>query len=152
MLSNCFDDIEGCFCADEYRTSDYVEKKASPFESDTREFIASTLDMFFSKNDDYGRKQPLSNFYEAAERLNLSPLQVWGVYFDKHLQAIHSYTSNGKVESEPIEGRIQDCIGYLLLLRALIRDKNEDKIDASKVHSQCLSCGACDDLECCSVI
>jgi len=96
----------------------------SPFEKETREFVESILDFFFRKNNDYGAGEtnPLANFYEAAERLDLTPLQVWGVYFDKHLQAVHKYVANGRVESEPIEGRIQDCIGYLLLLRALIQD------------------------------
>lgn len=71
-------------------------------------------------SQDYDR---LSNFKEAAQRLGLTPYQVIGTYMDKHYNAICAFMRNGKVESEPIEGRIHDMALYLFLLQALIEDK-----------------------------
>lgn len=66
---------------------------------------------------DYGR---LKNFYTGAEYLGLTPLQVLGVYFKKHIDAVFTFIKKGQVESEPIEGRIYDCINYLLLLYKMV--------------------------------
>ena len=66
-------------------------------------------------------KARVSNFYAEARSLNLTPFQVLGVYFHKHLRAIDKYLATGTVASEPIEGRIHDAINYLLLLDKLIK-------------------------------
>jgi cyclopropane fatty-acyl-phospholipid synthase-like methyltransferase len=76
-----------------------------------------------TKGHDYaGEEDALSNFKRNADRLGLTPIQVWGVYFHKHLDAIETYVREGGVPSEPIEGRIQDAILYLYLLRGLISE------------------------------
>lgn len=78
-----------------------------------------------TKGKDYsGDEDALSNFKVLAQRLGMTPLQVWGVYALKHIAAIESYIKNGSVESEPIEGRIDDAILYLFLLRGLIEEEN----------------------------
>lgn len=77
-----------------------------------------------TKGKDYsGDEDALSNFKRAAERLGMTPLQVWGVYASKHWAAIESFIKNGAVESEPIEGRIDDAILYLFLLRGLLEEE-----------------------------
>lgn len=73
-------------------------------------------------------RQRVSNFYAEAASLGLTPFQVLGVYFHKHLRAIDKYLATGSVASEPIEGRIHDAINYLLLLFKLI--KVEGRIEA----------------------
>jgi len=63
----------------------------------------------------------LKNFYRNAERMHLTPYQVLQVYMTKHLDAIETFLVSGRVESEPIDGRICDAINYLLLLYKMIQ-------------------------------
>jgi hypothetical protein len=79
-----------------------------------------------TKGHDYaGEEDALSNFKRNADRLGLTPIQVWGVYFHKHLDAIETYVREGGVASEPIEGRIQD---------AAVRDRSRCVSGASGVR------------------
>lgn len=76
-----------------------------------------------AKGRDYaGDADALANFKAAAEQLGVDPNVIWAVYAHKHWSAIMSFVKNGQVESEPIEGRIHDCILYLFLLLGLIED------------------------------
>lgn len=63
----------------------------------------------------------LKNFYRNGERLGLAPMQVLAVYMFKHVDAIETFLLKGKVESEAIEGRIQDAINYMLLLYKMVQ-------------------------------
>ena len=78
------------------------------------------------KGTEYCESQPdrLFNFKNIAAEIGLDPIQVWFIYFRKHISSIISYVKlGGKVTSnEPIEGRIMDCRNYLALLRGLIED------------------------------
>ena len=78
-----------------------------------------------SKGKDYSRGEAdtLSNFKRHAEALDLTPEQVWAVYAGKHWDAIITYCKRGQVESEPIGGRIDDALTYLLILKGLIADR-----------------------------
>lgn len=76
------------------------------------------------KGADYaGDEDALANFKEAAADIGVSPYVIWYVYFHKHLSAVKRFVEKGQVESEPIEGRIDDAILYLFLLRGLIKDE-----------------------------
>tara|TARA_R100001460_G_scaffold40519_4_gene75768 strand:+ start:1394 stop:1744 length:351 start_codon:yes stop_codon:yes gene_type:complete len=62
----------------------------------------------------------LHNFKSTAKRLNLKPSEVWGVFLDKHIQAILSHAGNPDMhQAEPIASRYADAINYLLLGFAL---------------------------------
>lgn len=75
------------------------------------------------KGHDYaGEDDALSNFKESARAVDVSPLVIWFVYFDKHMSAIRTFIREGAVQSEPIEGRIQDAILYLYLLMGLVEE------------------------------
>ena len=78
-----------------------------------------------SKGKDYSRGEAdtLSNFKRHADALGLTPEQVWAVYASKHWDAVVSFCKHGQVESEPIGGRIDDALTYLLLLKGLIVDR-----------------------------
>jgi hypothetical protein len=86
-------------------------------------------DLTESKGREYaGSADQLANFKRLADRLCLEPEQVLLVYLAKHLDAIDTYVRDYSahtepVLSEPIEGRIDDAILYLCLLKALIRDQ-----------------------------
>lgn len=76
------------------------------------------------KGNDYaGNEDVFANFKRNAQRLGLKPHEVWAVYFFKHIDAIETYLRDGEIKSEPIEGRIDDAILYLLLLRGMLKDE-----------------------------
>ena len=78
-----------------------------------------------TKGKEYsGTEDCLTSFKRLAKNLNLSPLQIWCVYFVKHVDAIINYCKEQKVYSEPIASRIMDARVYLALLRGLIEDMN----------------------------
>ena len=65
----------------------------------------------------------LENFKTNGLVFGVPPESVCGIFMDKHYRAIQSFIRTGIVYSEPIEGRIDDCILYLLLLKGIIKDK-----------------------------
>src|SRR5574337_1295810 len=73
-----------------------------------------------------GDKDRLANFRRNAEALGIAMETVWAVYAAKHWDAVMQFvkdvaTRTDRVRSEPIEGRIDDLIVYLLLFKAIIR-------------------------------
>ena len=92
------------------------------------QLINLTFDNIRELNRTKGREyasdvDALANFKRRADELDLSPFQVWGIFFGKHSDAIYAYLRAGKTLSEPIEGRIDDAILYLLLLKGLILER-----------------------------
>jgi hypothetical protein len=90
------------------------------------QIFAECLELRKVKGKDYSESNEdiLINFKKAADKFGMTPYQILGVYMDKHYCAILNYIkNNGQSESEPIEGRINDAINYLILLRGLIEDK-----------------------------
>lgn len=78
------------------------------------------------KGNDYaGDDDAFRNFKEVAARTGQTPQQTWLTYFSKHVMAIETFIKDGKVESEPIEGRIDDCITYLHLLHGMLKEGDE---------------------------
>jgi len=71
-----------------------------------------------------GHSDVLNNFKVVATELGLTPIQVWYVYFRKHVASIGQYAKKPDAGmSEPIQGRIMDALNYLELLNALIEDE-----------------------------
>lgn len=65
----------------------------------------------------------LANFKRLGQRLGMSSKAILMVYLTKHLDSIESYIRAPSSDlSEPIEGRIDDAILYLCLLKGLIND------------------------------
>jgi hypothetical protein len=87
------------------------------------ELCESTL---INKGREYtiGSSDKLENFKSLAIDLGLDPLQVWAVYWKKHVASILSYVKDGKAHSEPIEMRFVDCRNYLDLGIAIIKEKH----------------------------
>lgn len=77
-----------------------------------------------SKGEEYARSDDqLANFKRSAIDAGIRPEQVWVVLFNKHVDAIKSFVQTGKILSEPIDGRIDDAILYLCLLKAMVREQ-----------------------------
>ena len=81
------------------------------------------------KGNDYTRGKGdldrTDNFKQAAENNGVTPFQAWGVYFYKHVSAVWRFLKDGKVESEPIDGRLHDVINYSILLLLLVREMRD---------------------------
>ena len=90
-----------------------------------QDLLASTFDTMHqltaTKGEEYARDtDQLANFKRGAADAGTSPLVVWVIFFNKHIDAIKSYVREGKTFSEHICGRIDDAILYLILLKAIV--------------------------------
>jgi hypothetical protein len=105
-----------------------------------------------------GSGDRLDNFKREAEAIGLTPLQVWSVYFGKHLSAAKHYIKTGKNIGEDVcNTHVHDCIMYLFLLEGLIKEQqvNQKNINTETVErdvfftgnvsSQYYSCEKCSD-------
>jgi len=96
-------------------------------DRDFREAIIACDKLLTSKGHDYtqgaeGDYGRLKNFYTSADAFkSLTPYTCLGVLFKKHIDAIYTFLDKGRVESEPIEGRIHDAINYLLLAYKMVQ-------------------------------
>jgi|TARA_R100000329_G_scaffold101521_1_gene83701 hypothetical protein len=71
-------------------------------------------------------KDVLHNFKNTAKKLNISPLKVWAIFFDKQLQSIFTHVDNENLEkSEPIKSRFADVINYCYLGYALFEERKK---------------------------
>ena len=80
------------------------------------------------KGGEYANSEDrLANFRRGAALTGCTPLQVLFIYMSKHYDAVASFVQTsaaGQVRpsSEPIEGRIDDLINYLLLAKGLLAE------------------------------
>lgn len=80
-----------------------------------------------TKGHDYaGEADALANFKRAGARWGVTPVQAWGIYAGKHIEAIETYVREGAVQSEPIEGRIHDLLLYGFLFLGLVHERNAE--------------------------
>jgi hypothetical protein len=94
------------------------------FISLMQETFTGLVELNTTKGHDYaGDDDALDNFKRHAVSLGLTPEQIWAVYASKHWDAIMTYVREGNVKSEPIQGRIDDCLLYLFLLRGLVAER-----------------------------
>lgn len=85
--------------------------------------LVEILELNNTKGREYATEEDgLANFKNRAKQMGITPGQVWGIFYGKHSDAIFSYLKGGKALSEPIQGRIDDAILYLILLKALITE------------------------------
>jgi hypothetical protein len=78
-----------------------------------------------------GDDDKLANFRRNAQALGLSMEHVWAVYAGKHWDAIQQYIkdlSTGRVRTraEPIQGRVDDLIVYLLLFKGMCIERQPE--------------------------
>jgi|GEM_PF-2894518 len=86
-----------------------------------------------SKGRDYSiSTNAFDNFNRGSRMLGLDRKIVLWVYFMKHIDAISNFISKGKLESEPIQGRLDDARNYLDILDAMIKEENDDEEDIAR--------------------
>jgi hypothetical protein len=82
-----------------------------------------------SKGGEYsGDFDRLANFRRNAERLGLSMEHVWAVYSAKHWDALMQFVQDLSIgkerpRSEPLQGRCDDLIVYLILFKAMLEER-----------------------------
>jgi hypothetical protein len=104
--------------------------KQEQFLSILDETLKSLRSLSLSKGREYANdsEDSLSNFKRLGKQLGLPPEAVTLVFLTKHLDSISSYIRSlqgqgNYTSSEPIEGRIDDAILYLILLKALVQTR-----------------------------
>lgn len=107
----------------------------------TAEFTDSIDDLYKrlkslteTKGEEYKRRDDnqFANFERGAVSLGLTREQVLMVYLSKHLDSVVTYVKDRaggqeKVYAEPISGRIDDAILYLLLLRGMTVENDRER-------------------------
>ena len=91
---------------------------------ETRKYILNKAqDIMDAKQPEYTNKSidVLYNFISSAKSIGIEPMEVWAVFFNKHVQAILSHAGDPNMkQAEPIESRYADAINYLFLGFALL--------------------------------
>ena len=100
--------------------------KAEAFAKSIDELYERLRALTATKGEEYKRREDnqFANFERGAQALGLTREQVLMVYLSKHLDSITTYVKDRaanqeKQYAEPITGRIDDAILYLLLLRGM---------------------------------
>ena len=95
-----------------------------------REMIKACYEIYNRKGHDYtignADKDRLYNFKATAERVGITPMQVWAVHFDKQILAVAAYVKTGKVESEGISSRFHDIVNYAVLGKLLAEEDKDE--------------------------
>jgi hypothetical protein len=65
------------------------------------------------------------NFYRNGRVLGVSPVTIWAVYFNKHIDALMTYVRTGRLESEGLRGRLDDIRNYVDILEAMLVEEGE---------------------------
>lgn len=107
--------------------------KASRFRETIDELYKRLVSLTETKGEEYKRRDDnqFANFERGAQALGLTREQVLMVYLSKHLDSIVTYVKDRaagqeKVYAEPISGRIDDAILYLLILRGMTVENDEE--------------------------
>lgn len=103
----------------------------SAFDAIVQNVFKKLDDISKTKGKEYANSgDRLANFKRLHEKIGVTPETVCLIFGTKHMDSIDSYVktleSTGLEPtglSEPIDGRIQDAIMYLLLLYALILER-----------------------------
>jgi hypothetical protein len=89
--------------------------------------IALTLKVLGRKADEYSfRGDRLSNFKDAAAFQNTTPEEALLGMWTKHLVSIKDIIKHPEIErtKEVIDEKITDAINYLILLEAILKEKD----------------------------
>ena len=66
-----------------------------------------------------------ANFDRVGSQLSIAPEKTLMVYLLKHIDGITAYIAGHKSQREDVRGRIKDAIVYLMLLWAMVEERNE---------------------------
>ena len=124
-----------------YQTTQTPEPQGGAFTHvDYDHLLADTVDQIVSlskhKGSEYaGDMDRLANFRRNGVDLDLPMEVIWRVYCAKHWDAVGQYIhdlQSGKARTrlEPIAGRVDDMIVYLILFKAMLVERGELRLEA----------------------
>lgn len=105
-------------------------KSFSRFEAIIEEAIAAIRKLSKEKGGEYaGDSDRLANFRRHAAENEVPMELIWKVYAGKHWDAVSQYIkdlvhSKTRPRSEPITGRVDDLIVYLLLFKLMYEERH----------------------------
>ena len=98
---------------------------------ETKKYILEkALDIMNAKQPEYTNKSidVLHNFKSTAESIGITPMEVWAVFFYKHIQAILSHAGDPHMhQAESIDSRYADALNYLFLGFAMLVEDSSKK-------------------------
>lgn len=104
--------------------------KAARFRETISELHKRLVDLTITKGEEYKRRddEQFANFDRTGTELGLTREQVLLVFLAKHLNSVTTWVrdiaAGRKFDyAEPITGRIDDAILYLLILRGMVEDR-----------------------------
>lgn len=122
-----------------YATKHEVEAYLTAYLGDdffARRF-ADCMELIRAKNADYSQGEQkgdrIAAFRRIGRDIDVSMQKVWAILAQKHWGAIMKYVKDGILESEPIEGRINDLINYFVLLSAIVEDERERQLQSEEL-------------------
>ena len=109
-------------------------------DADIDELLERCLSTFRTKGEEYtiGSSDRLHNFRTVANSIGLEMPQVWFTYFYKHFSAVASYIKNDCTvkSNEGIDGRIMDCVVYLLLFYKMTKEIEGARLEKHRIDSK----------------
>lgn len=96
------------------------------------ETFATIRSLAKAKGGEYsGDSDRLANFRRNGTDLGVPMEVIWRIYAAKHWDALGQYvrdcaSGTTRVRLEPLSGRVDDLIVYLLLFKAMLREKGQD--------------------------
>ena len=96
------------------------------FKETKKYLLDKCQEIMNAKQPEYTQKNidVLNNFKTTAESIGIEPMEVWAVFFNKHIQAILTHAGDSTMhQAEPIESRYADAINYLMLGLNLTTEK-----------------------------
>ena len=100
------------------------------FQETKKYILEKAQNIMDAKQPEYTNKSidVLNNFKQTAKSIGIEPMQVWAVFFNKHIQAILTHSGNPNMkQAEPIDSRYADALNYLFLGFSLLIDVNDKK-------------------------
>jgi len=100
------------------------------FQETKKYILEKAQDIMDAKQPEYTNKSidVLNNFKQTAKSIGIQPMEVWAVFFNKHIQAILSHSGDPNMHhAEPIDSRYADALNYLFLGFSLLIDVNDKK-------------------------
>ncbi len=70
-----------------------------------------------------GGERAFGNFERLAARTGAARETVLWIYLTKHLDGVEAWLKGHKSQREPVQGRIEDAIVYLILLHAMAEEE-----------------------------
>lgn len=103
--------------------------------ADYARLLADTVDQIVSlsknKGGEYaGDVDRLANFRRNSVQLGLPMEVIWSIYYNKHHDSLMQFcqdiaSGKDRPRTEPISGRVDDMITYLLLFKAMLVERGE---------------------------